>query len=88
MEPRQEMGRHVGSVKGKPQQYVALEPWQERGTWVAHSVKCPTLGFCSGHGLTVYEIKPCIELCVDSAEPAWDSLFLSASLSLSLKINK
>ena len=48
-----------------------------RDTWVAQSVKCPALDFGSGHDPTVGEIEPCIGLCADSAEPAWDSLSLS-----------
>ena len=67
--------------------------------WVAQLVKHPTLDFGSGHDLAVHEIKPCIRLCADSVEPAWDSLSpplsvppllhsLSSSFSLSLKINK
>ena len=44
-----------------------------RGAWVAQSVKHPTLDFCSGRDLVV----PKIELCADSAEPAWDALPLS-----------
>ena len=31
---------------------------QNRGAWVAQSVKHPTLGFRSGHDLTVCEFKP------------------------------
>ena len=51
----------------------------------------------SGYVLTIYEIKPHIGLCADSAEPAWDSLspslsttslLLSLSLILSLSQNK
>ena len=63
-----------------------------RGTWVAQSVKRPTLDFGPGQDLTVREFKPLIELCTDSTEPAWDSLSLSLSLllphSLSLSQNK
>ena len=62
---------------------------------MAQSVKCPTLDFGSGHDLTVGEIKPCIRLCGDSAEPACSfspSLSVShlhvLSFSLSLKISK
>ena len=59
------------------------------------SVKLPTLDFSSGYDLIVREFKPCIGLCTDSAEPAWDSLSPSLSLPLphlhsfflSLKIN-
>ena len=57
------------------------ETWGE-GAWVAQSVKHLTLGFVSGHDLTVCGIKPCVGLCADSMDPAWD--FLSPSLSLSL----
>ena len=42
------------------------------GAWVA-----PTLDICPGHDLRVRGFKPCIGLCTDSVEPAWDSLFLS-----------
>ena len=66
------------------------------GTWVAQSVTNPTLGFGSGHNLTVGGIKPRVGLCADSMEPAWDSLspsfsappLLVFSLSVSLKISK
>ena len=64
-----------------------------RGTWVAQSVKCLTLDFSSTHGLTVRGLEPCIRLCADGMEGAWDSLCASLSLpffcspSLSLKIN-
>ena len=60
---------------------------------VAQSVKWMTLGFGSGHDLTVHELKPYIGLCGDSEKAAWDSLSLPVclplpALSLSLKINK
>ena len=60
-------------------------------TWVAQLVKRPTLYFGSGHDLSFCEMEPCIRLCTDSGEPAWDSL--SPSLSLcpppaKKKINK
>ena len=62
---------------------------------MAQSVKHLTLGFCSGHDLTVPEFKPRMELLADSVEPAWDSLSLPLSLCpsptysyLSLRINK
>ena len=61
------------------------------GAWVA-----PTLDICPGHDLRVRGFKPCIGLCTDSVESAWDSLspslsalpMLSLSLSLSLSLNK
>ena len=44
--------------------------------------RCPswTLDFDSGHDLTTCEIEPCIWLCADREEPAWNSL--SPSLSV------
>ena len=66
-------------------------------TWVAQLVEQLILGFGSGHDLEVHEFQPCVGLCIDSAEPAWDCLFLPVSLpspacactlSLSLKITK
>ena len=41
---------------------------------MAQQVKHPTLGFDSGHDLMVHGIEPCVRLCADSTEPAWDSL--------------
>ena len=61
---------------------------------MAQSVKRLTLGFRSGHGLTVHEFEPHRGLCADSVEPAWDSMnpSLSAlplrSLSLFLKLKE
>ena len=53
-----------------------------------------TLDFGSGHDLTVQEMEPCVRLWADSAEPAWDSFFLSLcpssahSLTLKNKLKK
>ena len=66
------------------------------GTWVAQLAKHLTLDFSSDHDSMVCEFKPRIGLCVDSPEPAWDSLSLSLSLcpssahglSFCLKIKK
>ena len=56
---------------------------------MAQSVERPTLGFGSGHDLTVRGFKPSIGLRADIAEPAWDSLSLSLPLPCSIsKINK
>ena len=58
---------------------------------MAQLVKCPTLDFGSGHDLMVSKFEPHVKLYTDSAEPAWDSLFLPLSLPLSplyLKISK
>ena len=52
------------------------------GTWVAQSVKRPTLDLGSGHDLTVHGFKPRVRLCAENAEPAWDSLSLPLSLPL------
>ena len=51
--------------------------------WVAQMVKCWTLDFGLGDDLSVHEIEPHTGLCTGSVEPAWDSLSLSYSLSLS-----
>ena len=45
-----------------------------RATWGAQLAKHLILDFDSGHDLTVHKFKPCIGLCSDSMEPAWDSL--------------
>ena len=64
------------------------------GVWVAQLVKRPTLDLRSRHDLMVGEFKPCVGLCDDSAERAWDSASPSLcpspahSLSLSLSQNK
>ena len=61
---------------------------------MAQVVKCLTLNFSSGHDLQVCEFEPCVRLCADDTEPAWDSLSTSLSLplprflSVSFKINK
>ena len=36
---------------------------------MVQSVECPTLGFGSGHDLTVHGFEPRIGLCIDSVEP-------------------
>ena len=62
------------------------------GAWVARPVKRPTLGYGSGHHLTVREFEPRVRLCADGPEPAWDPLSLPLSapplLPFSLKIKK
>ena len=59
---------------------------------MAQLVKFPTLDFGSGHDLMVHGFKPCVALCAESAEPAWNLLSFSLSapslLMLSIKINK
>ena len=59
-------------------------------SYVAQLVKCPTLGFGSGHDLTIPEFEPHVMgLCANGIKPAWDSLSPSLSthplLSVSLK---
>ena len=44
-------------------------------------VKRLTLGFGSGHDLTVCGFEPRVGLCAGSVEPAWDSLSPPLSLS-------
>ena len=55
-----------------------------RGAWVAHSVKCPTLDFSSGHDLTVREFEPHVGLCADSTVVGILSLPFSLPLPCSL----
>ena len=59
---------------------------------MAQSIKHLILDFGLGHDLTVLEFEPCIRLCADSEEPAWDSLSSlcpspAPVLSFSKKIN-
>ena len=58
-----------------------------RDAWVAQSVKHPTLGFSSGHDLTVCGFELHVGLCADRAESASAPLSLcpSPSHTLSLK---
>ena len=60
-----------------------LKATQRAPAWVAQSVERPALDFGSGHELMVCEFEPRIRLCADRAEPAWNFLSLSLSLSLS-----
>ena len=61
---------------------------------MAQSIEHPALDFGSGHDLTYScEMEPRVRLCVDSVDPAWDSVSLSLSASipaqaLSLSQNK
>ena len=62
---------------------------------MAHSIKQSTLGFSSGHDLTVRGIEPHVGPCADSVEVAWGSLSPSLSdpplrsiLALALSQNK
>jgi len=49
-----------------------------KGTWVAQSMKCPTLDFCSGHDLRVLGSSPVHGVgSALSVESAWDSFSLS-----------
>ena len=45
--------------------HVMEEPFKNRGTWVVQSVKHPTLGFGSGHGLGVREFELRLGPCAD-----------------------
>ena len=56
------------------------------GAWVAQLVKSLTLDFGLGHDLMVHGFDPCIGLCADSAELAWDSLSPPLSLLPPLSI--
>ena len=70
----------TGTLQGPPDsglRGLVIRKSHVWGAWVAQSVKGPTLDFGSGHDLTVCGFDPCIRLCADSVEPAWDSLSLS-----------
>ena len=54
------------------------------GTWVAQSVKHPTLDFSSSRDLTVHEFKPRVRLSTVSTEPALDPLSRSLPFPHSL----
>ena len=66
-----------------------------QGCWVAQSVKRLTLGFVSGHDVTVRDFESHVRLCTNSTEPTSDplspfcpSLAHARAFSLSLsKIN-
>ena len=59
-----------------------IKKYEMWGAWVAQLVKCPTLGFGSGHDLMVHAFEPYIRLQANSAEPSWDSLSPSLSAPL------
>ena len=67
-----------------PSPALVLRRQKPRGAWVAQSVEHPTVDLGSGHDLTACGFEPHIRLCVDSMEPAWDSLLLSLPLTHSL----
>ena len=62
-----------------------------QGSCVAQSVKRLTLGFGSGHDLTVRGLESGMESRMEphihSVEPAWDSLSAPSLLSLSLSFS-
>ena len=98
--PEQEAGIWFLSVKasvcpaefGLHGQSMAVSEQSESGdvmsrkadNWVSPLVKCPTLGFRSGHDLLVLEFEPRVGLCADGVEPVWGSLSPPLSLLLSL----
>ena len=47
---------------------------RNKGTWVAQSVRRPTLDVSSGPDLTVREFEPHVRLSAVGAEPALDPL--------------
>ena len=60
------------------------------GAWVAQLVEHLTFDLGSDHNLMVLEIKPFMQFCAHSMEPAWDPLSdpPQLMLSISLAINK
>ena len=55
-------------------EHISLKNFLLGGVWVAQLVKGQTPGCGLGHDLMVHEFEPHIELCTNSAEPAWDPL--------------
>ena len=49
-----------------PEKVLHQRIHKDRGAWVPQAVKRPTLGFSSGHDLTVPEFEPRTELCTGS----------------------
>ena len=66
---------------------ILSHPWDAS---LAQSVGRLAFDFGSAYDLTLRDIKPCIRLCADSMEPAWDSPSpsLSPPLTHSLSQNK
>lgn len=48
--------------------FSVFKAFLDRGAWAARSVKHPTLGFHSDHGLEVCEFAPHVGLCAASTE--------------------
>ena len=69
-------GARIREIAGFSRIFIIL-----RDAWGAQSVERPTLGFGSGHNLTVHGIEPRVGLWAESVEPAWDSLSPSFSAS-------
>ena len=60
-QPRECLGSYDKKFRGSvasAESVQRLKGVTERGAWVAQSVKRPTLGFHSGHDLTVHEFQP------------------------------
>ena len=76
----------LGKVPWPPSIFPYLQIENLRTAWMAYLVEHPAFGFSSGRDLTVCEFKPLIGLHADSAEPAWNSLFHTLSLSLSFSL--
>ena len=72
--------------KSTSQNFKKFAYW---GTWVAWSVRHPTLGFGTGHDLTVYGfvgLSPASSSV--SLEPVWDFLSLPLSLPLPYSLSR
>ena len=68
------MWREVYCVSVEKAQFNSITKYLPRGTWVAQSVKRPTLDVGSGHDPAVREFELRVGLCSGRAEAAWDSL--------------
>ena len=55
---------------------------------MAQVVECAALDFGLGYDLTVHHTEPCLQLCIDGAQPAWDSVSPSFSALPALSLSK
>ena len=67
------VGIQTGASTGEDSMDI-FQKVKNRGSWVAQSVKHPTLDFSSGHDLTVCDFKSHVMLCTNGVEPASDPL--------------
>ena len=78
----------VGGTGGTASCFGHIEFQVAEGRLGAQSGERLTLGFGSGHDLTVRGFGSRVGLCAGCTEPAWGSLSLSAPLQLAPSLSK